>query len=90
MENDYSLRKKIIKRVAIVFVIVLLLLTFFSNTIMNYSLPEVMTVPVYKGRVKEMVSCQGMVVEEEAIVVAILVILAIHLVAVVDIVFNSD
>ena len=64
MENDYSLRKKIIKRVAIVFVIVLLLLTFFSNTIMNYSLPEVMTVPVYKGRVKELVSCQGMVMEE--------------------------
>ena len=54
-----------VKDAAIIFLVVLLILTFFSNTIMNYTLPEVMTVPVYKGRVKEMVSCQGMVVEED-------------------------
>ena len=34
-------RKRLIKRIAIVFLIAMLILTFFSNTIMNYSLPEV-------------------------------------------------
>ncbi len=52
-------RKKIIKWVAIVFVIALLLLTFFSNTIMNYSLPEVSTVQVSSGSVTQKVRCQG-------------------------------
>ena len=45
-----SAKKNVIKIVAIVFVVVLLLLTFFSNTIMNYSLPEVSTVYVEGGR----------------------------------------
>ena len=34
-------RRAWVKNAAIVFLIVLLLLTFFSNTILNYSLPEV-------------------------------------------------
>ncbi|MCR5256455.1 MAG: HlyD family secretion protein [Acetatifactor sp.] len=34
-------RREWVKTVAIVFLVILLLLTFFSNTIMNYSLPEV-------------------------------------------------
>ena len=34
-------RRAWVKNVAIIFLIVLLLLTFFSNTILNYSLPEV-------------------------------------------------
>ena len=34
-------RKEIVKNIIIVFLLVMLLLTFFSNTIMNYSLPEV-------------------------------------------------
>lgn len=41
MEEKSYRRKSIVKNVAIVFLIVLLILTFFSNTIMNYSLPQV-------------------------------------------------
>ena len=54
-------RKKIIKRVAAIFLVVLLLLTFFSNTIMNYSLPEVATEPVTSGTVSNKVRGQGVV-----------------------------
>lgn len=52
-------RKKIIKRAAAVFIAVLLLLTFFSNTIMNYALPEVSTVSVTEGSVSRNLRCQG-------------------------------
>ena len=38
-----SNRKEWVKNVAIIFLSVMLVLTFFSNTIMNYSLPEVAT-----------------------------------------------
>ena len=41
MTENKSKRKDIVKNVAIVFLAVLLGLTFFSNTIMNWSLPEV-------------------------------------------------
>ncbi len=41
MTENKSKRKDIVKNVAIVFLVVLLALTFFSNTIMNWSLPEV-------------------------------------------------
>ena len=34
-------RREWVKNIIIVFLLVMLLLTFFSNTIMNYSLPEV-------------------------------------------------
>ncbi len=52
-------RKKIIKKFAAIFIIVLLVLTFFSNTIMNYSLPEVATEPVTSGTVSNKVRGQG-------------------------------
>lgn len=52
-------RKKIIKKVAVIFLAVLLILTFFSNTIMNYSLPEVATEPVTSGMVSNKVRGQG-------------------------------
>ena len=42
-EKQHIARKKWVKRFAIVFFVVLLLLTFFSNTIMNHSLPQVAT-----------------------------------------------
>lgn len=54
-------RKRLIKRVAIVFLIAMLILTFFSNTIMNYSLPEVATEPVSSGTVSSKVRGQGTV-----------------------------
>ncbi len=41
MTEKKSKRKDIVKNAAIVFLLVLLALTFFSNTIMNWSLPEV-------------------------------------------------
>ena len=41
MTENKSKRKDIIKNVAIIFLVVMLALTFFSNTIMNWSLPEV-------------------------------------------------
>lgn len=57
--EEKSVRKKIVKRFAIIFFIVLIVLTFFSNTIMNRSLPEVETVMVYNGSVSQKVRCQG-------------------------------
>ena len=54
-------RKQIIKKVAVIFLVVMLLLTFFSNTIMNYSLPEVATEPVTSGTVSNKVRGQGTV-----------------------------
>ncbi len=57
-END-SIRKKLIRRVAVIFLVVLLALTFFSNTIMNYSLPEVATTYVSEGTVASKVRVQG-------------------------------
>lgn len=41
MEEKAKKRRDWIKNVTIVFLLIMLLLTFFSNTIMNYSLPEV-------------------------------------------------
>jgi multidrug efflux pump subunit AcrA (membrane-fusion protein) len=56
-----SKRKQIIKKVAVIFLVVLLVLTFFSNTIMNYSLTEVSTEPVSSGTVSNKVRGQGTV-----------------------------
>ncbi len=54
-------RKEIIKKAAVIFLAAMLVLTFFSNTIMNYSLPEVATEPVYSGSVSNKVRGQGAV-----------------------------
>lgn len=54
-------RKKVVKRVAAIFLAAMLVLTFFSNTIMNYSLPEVATEPVKSGTVSNKVRGQGTV-----------------------------
>ena len=51
-----------VKDAAIVFLVVLLLLTFFSNTIMNHSLPEVATVMVSNGTITAKVRGTGTVV----------------------------
>lgn len=44
-------RKDLIKNIAIIFLSIMLVLTFFSNTIMNYSLPQVATDVVEPGSV---------------------------------------
>lgn len=41
MNKDSASRRAWIKNFAIIFLVILLLLTFFSNTILNHSLPEV-------------------------------------------------
>ncbi len=60
MEQE-SKRKKMIKKVAVIFLVGLMILTFFSNTIMNYSLAEVATEPVTAGTVSSKVRGQGIV-----------------------------
>lgn len=44
-------RKEWVKNAAIIFLSVMLVLTFFSNTIMNYSLPEVATAMIEPGSI---------------------------------------
>ncbi|MBO4457496.1 MAG: HlyD family efflux transporter periplasmic adaptor subunit [Butyrivibrio sp.] len=58
-------RKDVIKNVAIVFLSVMLLLTFFSNTIMNYSLPQVATVQVERGKISKQIRGTGDISAED-------------------------
>ena len=48
-EKNTTKRREWVKNAAIIFLTIMLLLTFFSNTIMNYSLPEVATQYVQTG-----------------------------------------
>lgn len=50
-ESTSSKRREWVKNAAIIFLAVMLVLTFFSNTIMNYSLPEVATQYVQRGTI---------------------------------------
>lgn len=52
MENK---RREWVKTAAIIFLTIMLLLTFFSNTIMNYSLPEVSAKYVESGSLSEQI-----------------------------------
>lgn len=56
-----SERKEKIKSIAIVFLSIMLVLTFFSNTIMNYSLVEVSTQGIYGGSITTKVRGSGTV-----------------------------
>lgn len=61
MKKDASNRRNIVKNIAIVFLAVMLVLTFFSNTILNYSLPEVaVQYPMY-GTISSRIRGQGTV-----------------------------
>ena len=46
-------RREWVKNIIIVFLLVMLLLTFFSNTIMNYSLPEVSVVKLMRDSISK-------------------------------------
>ncbi len=59
--NEKKSRKEWVKSFAIVFLSVLLVLTFFSNTIRNYSLPEVAAQYTNQGTITNKVRGQGMV-----------------------------
>ena len=54
-----SNRKDWIKNAAIIFLSVMLVLTFFSNTIMNYSLPEVATAMIEPGSINAKIRGTG-------------------------------
>ena len=59
-ENSNAVkRREWVKNAAIIFLSVMLVLTFFSNTIMNYSLPEVATEYVQSGTISEKVRGTG-------------------------------
>lgn len=58
-------RKDIVKNVAIVFLSIMLILTFFSNTIMNYSLPQVATTYVERGEINPQIKGTGDVSAED-------------------------
>jgi len=61
MNKDVTKRRSIIKNIAIIFLAVMLVLTFFSNTILNYSLPEVaVQYPMY-GTISSRIRGQGTV-----------------------------
>ena len=58
-ENEGRKRREWVKNAAIIFLIIMLLLTFFSNTIMNYSLPQVATSYVQRGSITAKVRGTG-------------------------------
>ncbi len=60
-EKNTTKRREWVKNAAIIFLSVMLLLTFFSNTIMNYSLPEVATQYVQTGTITAKVRGTGKV-----------------------------
>lgn len=61
MNENSNKRREWVKTAAIVFLSVLLVLTFFSNTIMNYSLPEVATQYVESGTITAKIRGSGIV-----------------------------
>ena len=58
-EEKGSKKRDIIKNVAIIFLSIMLILTFFSNTIMNFSLPQGSTEMVTSGTIKTQLRKQG-------------------------------
>ncbi len=66
--NETS-RRGWIKNIAIVFLVILLLLTFFSNTIMNYSLPEVFAQYARYDSISTAIKTSGTVKANESFVV---------------------
>ena len=61
MDKKTSKKREWIKNIAIIFLSILLILTFFSNTIMNYSLPQVATDYVSNGMISNKIRGTGVV-----------------------------
>jgi len=59
MKEQTGKRKEWVKNAAIIFLAVMLVLTFFSNTIMNYSLPQVSAQYVTSGTINEKIRGSG-------------------------------
>ncbi len=66
MSKDSESRRAWIKNAAIIFLVVLLLLTFFSNTILNYTLPEVSAQYAQYGSITSSVKVDGTVKANES------------------------
>lgn len=64
-------RKDWIKNAAIVFMSIMLVLTFFSNTIMNYSLPEVATAMIEPGSITAKIRGTGTLTSDDPYKVSI-------------------
>ena len=64
--KEKSKKRELIKSIAIVFLAVLLVLTFFSNTFMNRSLPEVSTEMISSGTINAKIRGSGTVTPNEA------------------------
>ena len=60
-ENNAPKRREWVKNAIIIFLVIMLILTFFSNTIMNYSLPEVSAQYINSGTLSEQVRGSGTV-----------------------------
>ena len=58
-ENKGSRKREWIKNIAIIFLTIMLILTFFSNTMMNYSLPQVATRYVESGSISAQIRGTG-------------------------------
>lgn len=61
MNENGKKKREWVKTAAIIFLAVMLVLTFFSNTIMNYSLPEVATQYVQSGTITAKIRGSGVV-----------------------------
>ena len=59
MSEKGTKRREWVKNVAIIFLVILLILTFFSNTIMNYSLPEVAAQYIQPGNITAQIRGYG-------------------------------
>lgn len=64
METNVK-RREWVKTAAIIFLVVMLVLTFFSNTILNHSLPEVATANVTSGTINAKIRGSGTVSANE-------------------------
>ncbi|MCR4649406.1 MAG: HlyD family efflux transporter periplasmic adaptor subunit [Lachnospiraceae bacterium] len=62
---DKHNKREIVKNIAIVFLVIMLILTFFSNTILNRTLPEVSTQMITSGTVSSQVRGEGNVETED-------------------------
>lgn len=65
-ENNGTKRREWVKNAAIIFLAAMLILTFFSNTIMNYSLPEVAAQYVGSGSLSEQIRGSGTVAANQS------------------------
>lgn len=65
MTEERTKKREWVKNAAIIFLSVMLVLTFFSNTFMNYSLPEVSTQYVTGGSINTKVRGSGTIMASE-------------------------